>query len=143
MIVIEKQKLRFLLAGHPLTITGINTTRYRRGRTYALGITHKHSICRVEIIELQPTSETMRVRLANIDPPRLLAARSEYGYTDDPAKAMNGEPEAVPYHDLERYTEQAQEQHADRRQQRPLDEQIRELEQKASTATRKPSGIYS
>ena len=30
-----------------------------------------------------------------MDPPRLLARRSQYGYTDDPAFAVISEPEAV------------------------------------------------
>jgi hypothetical protein len=30
------------------------------------------------------------------DPPRLLHRHSAHGYTDDPARAMFGEPEAVP-----------------------------------------------
>ena len=30
------------------------------------------------------------------DDPRLLHAKSEYGYTSQPTEALNGEPEAVP-----------------------------------------------
>ena len=39
--------------------------------------------------------------------PRLLAQRSEHGYTHDPSRALPGEPEAIPTQDLDHYTRQA------------------------------------
>jgi len=39
--------------------------------------------------------------------PRLLAQRSEHGYTHDPARALPNEPEAIPTTDLAHYTRQA------------------------------------
>jgi hypothetical protein len=93
LIVIERTKLKFLLSGRALVIDVPAPERYRTGRSYALGFNHRRTVCRVEIIEV--LDETIRVRLADMDPPLLLAARSQYGYTDDPAKAMRDEPEAV------------------------------------------------
>ena len=49
------------------------------------------------------------VQLLRAHEPRLLAARSEHGYTSNPAKALPGEPEAIPTTDLAHYTRQGRE----------------------------------
>lgn len=41
------------------------------------------------------------------DPPRLLHRRSEVGYTEQPALALQNEPEAVPAHIQERQASEA------------------------------------
>ncbi len=106
MIIIDRAKLKFLRAGRHITIPNINANRYRTGRTYALGTNHKTTICRVEIIE-KPNPETIIVKLASVNPPHLLAARSQYGYTDNPIRAMRHEPEAISREDAERLAGQA------------------------------------
>ena len=55
----------------------------------------------------QPTETGLA--LLHAHEPRLLAARSEHGYTTDPARALPGEPEAIPTADLAHYTRQARE----------------------------------
>lgn len=112
MIVVERAKLKFLRSGRTLTVD-IDPARYRRGRTYALGLTHRRQVCRVEIVEI--LEHGIRVRLATIDPPLLLAARSEYGYTHDPTKALSDEPEAVDPAELEHINRRARIQEANRR----------------------------
>jgi len=44
----------------------------------------------------------------NVEPPRLLAARSQYGYTQRPSEALQGEPEAVSVDEQARLTREAQ-----------------------------------
>ena len=55
----------------------------------------------------QPTPAGQQLLRAH--EPRLLAARSEHGYTSNPAKALPGEPEAIPTTDLAHYTRQGRE----------------------------------
>ena len=75
MLIIARNKLKFLQAGRELVIAHRNPTRYQHGRSYALGLDHRRQLCRVEILEIQAAS--LRVRLArHYEPIRLLAARS-------------------------------------------------------------------
>lgn len=53
----------------------------------------------------QPT--TAGLALLRAHEPRLLAQRSEHGYTHDPSRALPGEPEAIPAQDLQHYTVRA------------------------------------
>ena len=106
MLIIARNKLKFLQAGRELTIAHRNPTRYQHGRNYALGLDHRRTICRVEILEIQAAG--LRVRLArHYEPIRLLAARSQYGYVDNPAQALRDEPEAINPQDLNHLASQA------------------------------------
>lgn len=117
MIVVDKGKLKFLLAGR---ITEVDvTTSYRKGRSYAVGTSHKRSICRAEVLELQELEDAtwrLKIRLA-LDKPRLLAARPGPGhdYVSDPHLAMREEPEAVDARSLERYAAEGLAGHARRK----------------------------
>lgn len=110
MIIIDKPKLKFLLAGRAVQIEA--GREYRKGRSYALGLSHKRSICRVEVLDVDGSDEmgwVLSVKLASTDTPRLLAAdpagmRSDY--VSDPQKAARGEPEALTdaqLHDLTKF----------------------------------------
>ena len=124
MIVIARNKLKFLQAGRMLTIP--DTGRYRLGRTYALGIRHNHTICRIEIIEIHADGLTIRIA-PHRDPPRLLAARSQYGYTDNPVRALRDEPEAIPANDLDHLAHQAHARYAQQRGDELAAQQARSL----------------
>ena len=106
MLIIARNKLKFLQAGRELTIEHRNPLRYQHGRSYALGLDHRRTICRVEILDI--TAGGLRVRLArHYEPIRLLAARSQYGYVDNPAQALRDEPEAISPQDLNHLAQQA------------------------------------
>ena len=115
MIAIDKPKLKFLDAGRTLTVEHPDPQRYHRGRNYQLRILEHRTIRRrVEILEIHAAGIT--IRLARYyDPPRLLAARSQYGYTDNPAQALRDEPEAISPDDLNRLAQQAQHRFAQQR----------------------------
>lgn len=105
MIIIERPKLRFLMAGRILAVPVTDPTRYSIGRTYALGTTHQApALCRVQIVTIEQL--ILKIRLAETDPPRLLRpakiAPRLGDYTDDPHKALPDEPEAVDPRDIER-----------------------------------------
>ena len=119
MIVITRAELKFLRAGRRIMIDA-DPTRYRVGRTYALGVKHNKAICRVEILELG--DDHIKVRIAQIDQPQFLAARSQYGYTTNPAQAMRNEGEPVPREDVRGITERD----ADRRDREKSKEHDRE-----------------
>jgi hypothetical protein len=104
LIVITRAKLKFLRGGRTLSIPD-TTGRYKPGRDYALGLNHRTTICRVQIIKTTPGH--IHIQLAQTDPPRLLAAKSEYGYTTDPNKALANEPEAIRPAELERINNDA------------------------------------
>ena len=134
MLVVERRQLRFLNAGRRLAITVVDPARYKVGRAYALGVVPNREICRVEVLELG--DETITVRLASTDRPRFLAARSQYLYTDNPAQAMKGEPEAVDAASQQRMSAQAgASRDASRAAENagaPLPERLRALEELAA-----------
>lgn len=112
MIVVEKAKLRFLLAGLPVPLEV--SREYRKGRLYSFGMVGRRlSLGRVmvqEIVELEPGAWRITVLHAAEERPRLLAARlggAGGDYTDRPDRAAQGEPEALSDADLERYASTA------------------------------------
>lgn len=106
MIIIDRPKLKFLMAGRVITIETANPGRYRKGRVYALGLNHQTTTCRVEITDIDP--DAIKVRLPQIDTPILLAKNPQYGYVEiDPNnpvlhRAMYHEPEPVSPHEIDR-----------------------------------------
>ena len=106
MIIIARNKLKFLQAGRTLTIADASG-RYRKGRVYAVGVVHNRTICRVRIIAVDPDVIHIRV-VPIIEAPRLLARNpiaQRADYVDTPARAMDHEPEAVDGATQERLTE--------------------------------------
>lgn len=102
MIIIDKPRMRFLLAGRTLTVETTNPTQYRKGRNYSVGVRHNRTVCRVEILHIDETSGTIQIRQQILQAePNLLARYSQYGYTSNPAQAMFGEPEAPTHDQLE------------------------------------------
>lgn len=105
MIIIDKPRMRFLLAGRILTIEITNPDHYRKGRSYSVGVRHNKQVCRGEILHVDPDAGTIQIRQQILQAePNLLARHSQYGYTSNPAQAMFGEPEAVIPDDIERLT---------------------------------------
>lgn len=104
MIVIDRPKFKFLRNGRTILIP--NDGKHRTGRTYKLRISGQRR-ARWEIRILAIEKNQLRIQLTGDDKPRLLAAHSEYGYTDDPHRAMPGEPEAVSYDEQQRITRHA------------------------------------
>lgn len=96
MILIDKPRLKFLLAGREITVT-VNPGRceFRRGRQYSIGIHHNKTICRAQLIKAHDVDQglEMTLKLAEVDPFRLLGRTG--GYVTDPALALPDEPEAV------------------------------------------------
>lgn len=118
MIVVDKAKLRFLLAGRTLEVDV--TREYRRGRSYALGTSNTRSVCRVQVlerVELEDGSWKLTIR-QSADAPRLLAARPGPGrdYVSDPHLAMRDEPEAVDSTTLDRFAAEGLAGHARRKE---------------------------
>lgn len=104
MLKVDRNILDFILAGRPTTIH--TTGPYKQGRDYALGLKgRRSSTCRVQILDIR--ENTIIVILQVRDTPRLLAAHSQYGYTDDIHKAMRDEPEAISAADQQRISSQA------------------------------------
>jgi hypothetical protein len=124
MIIVEKPKLRFLLAGRPIDIHVEH--EYRRGRTYAVGVRHNHpATCRVAIIHCHPldTGWTIRIQRLSGDIVRLMT-RSGYVEApveldpDDPDVLIGGrltEPELIDQTTLERYAIEGYAGHARRK----------------------------
>jgi hypothetical protein len=87
VIIVSKAKIRFLNAGRVLTIED-TTGRFKRGRSYAAGHTHRRSVCRVEIVDI--TADHIHIRLEPMPPAIYLAANPgslRDDYTDNPALA--------------------------------------------------------
>jgi hypothetical protein len=88
MLVIEHNRLKFLRAGHPITVP--DDGKHRIGRTYALRIgTQRRATHHIKITNID--SGQLTIMLADQDPPRLLAARSQYGYTDRLSRSLPDE----------------------------------------------------
>lgn len=105
MIVVDARKIRFLRNGRTILVP--NDGKHRIGRHYKLRIAGQHKASSLEVRILAIEDTQLRIQLSTRDQPRLLAAKSQYGYTDDPAKAMWGEPEAVSQDEQERITQAA------------------------------------
>jgi hypothetical protein len=102
LIIVDRSQLTLLLKGRALEVPDPDS-RYRLGRTYALGVSHRKSVCRVLILGLG--DGRMLVRLAAEDKPRLLArdpAGQHTDYVSEPSRAMFAEPEALSAEHLER-----------------------------------------
>lgn len=98
VIVVDRSKLKFLLAGRSLLVKV--SREHRKGRTYAVGTSYKNTICRVEVLEVVPLPDGWRLEIRRVteDTPRLLAANPagmRTDYVTDPLKAARGEPEAL------------------------------------------------
>ena len=126
MLIIARNKLKFLQAGRELTIAHRNPTRYQHGRNYALGLDHRRSSAASRSSRSKPPA--LRVRLArHYEPIRLLAARSQYGYVDNPAQALRDEPEAISPQDLNHLASQAHARYAQQRADELAAQQARSL----------------
>lgn len=94
MIIIDKPTLKFLRAGRAVNVT--STRNYRAGYSYAIGLTHKRTVCRALIVDSTQTSDgtwTLILKQDLIDRPIFLAAnpagmRSDYTYSE--ARAARG-----------------------------------------------------
>lgn len=109
MIVVDSQKLRFLLAGRPLTVEVHR--EYRKGRDYAVGKTFRKATCRAVVEDIEQTgAKTWRltIRHSYEDRPVWLAKKNARAdYTRELSKAMLDEPEPVGREDLRRYAKQS------------------------------------
>lgn len=108
LIVVEKPKLKFLLAGRPIQVDV--RREYRKGRIYAIALPDRRSsVCRAMILDALETDLgiwRVTIRHAAEDRPRLLAARlggPQGDYTDRLDRAAYGEPEPLSASDLDRY----------------------------------------
>lgn len=108
MILIDKGRLKFLLAGREIDLT-INPGKreYHAGRSYAVGTRHNHTICRAKLRKLTELSDseiTMKLVLSEDDQFRLLGKTG--GYVSSPSKAMDDDPgEAVDKETQDKLTE--------------------------------------
>lgn len=102
---------RALVRCHTMTIVVANGFK-----AYGIQTTTGNALARHSLIEhgqdkrarivWKPTGRGVSIITA--DPPMLLAARSEHGYTSDLSKSMVGEPEAVDSHTQRWYTADAE-----------------------------------
>lgn len=100
MILISEPTLKFLLRGREISVVMLVDKReWRRGRTYAAGVHHNKTICRVEIISIQRYNDgndkvQLVVRHAQAgEAYRLLGKKG--GYVTHASQALPDEPEAV------------------------------------------------
>ena len=124
MILIDKPKLKFLLAGRQIDVD-VNRA-YRKGRVYAVGVRHnKPATCRVQILECkaQENGWTIRVQRLSGDIVRLMTRN---GYVEAPVEldpddpdvligGMTSEPEPLDAATLKRYAIEGYAGHARRK----------------------------
>jgi hypothetical protein len=105
MIIIDKPKLKFLLAGRAITIT-VRTGDYRKGRIYAVGLAHNRpATCKATIEDIKPLEHGFQLRIVQNReaPERYLARSMARGYTYRPEQAIPDEgATALSLEDLER-----------------------------------------
>ena len=102
MILLDKAKLKFLLAGRAIDVDVPRA--YDKRRIYSVGVRPKHAVCRAQILNATETADgwTLTIRQHTEDVPVFLAANPgaiRADYTTNPARAAreaNGSPiEAV------------------------------------------------
>lgn len=92
MIVLERPQFRALLRGEAVSIPD-EELRYRKHCIYDVGI-RKVPIARAIVTKIEGDGDRIRIVLVRQRRATMLARRSST-YTDDPAKAVFGEPEAI------------------------------------------------
>jgi hypothetical protein len=112
LIIVDPRHLKFLRAGRTIRIQVAR--EYRQGRDYAAGVRRNNTVCRVQIVEIEPTDAgwTMLIRQHQLEQPVYLArnAADPRAYTHNPAAAAcdrNGPLEAVAPTELARYAARA------------------------------------
>ena len=138
MIVISRERLKFLLAGRELDVVldRMPARPYKRGRVYAVGLTHRKTTCHAEILSVTDSPDFVALRLriapAASDRPRMLARKSGYTELSDPLDAG----EALSVADLEQYArENGTRFIEDREAERgamPLADRLKDLERRAA-----------
>ena len=100
VIIIDRPKLRFLLAGRTIQIDQART--YHKGRTYPLGVSTRSAICRVVVIDIEPLDPgqsgwRVTIKRAAIDDPPLYLARPGCAAhpTPNPASAARDSTGAI------------------------------------------------
>lgn len=93
MIVVDRRKMKFLLAGRELEVTMDAQPKrpYRVHHVYAVGITGKRGTCHAEVLEVTVLEEGVRLRIRHApggaDRTRFLARKSGYTVISDPLDA--------------------------------------------------------
>lgn len=93
MIVVDKPKLKFLLAGRTITVT-VNSDRYKRGRSYAVGTAHnKASTCTATVLGIRVTDSGRELEIVQNKEgeERYLSRSVARGYTTKPEEAIPDE----------------------------------------------------
>ena len=93
MIVVDRRKLKFLLAGRELevTIDRQPVKPYKRHHVYAVGITGAHGTCHAEVLAVTVSDEGVVLRIKHApggaDQPRMLGRTTDYTTVGDPLDA--------------------------------------------------------
>lgn len=143
MIVVDKPKLKFLLAGRTITVT-VNSDRYKRGHSYSVSTAHsKAAICRVVVVARTVIATgdgafELAIRQDRTDEPLLLALNPagqgrDYVSVHEPHALQ--EPEPVDAASREKMSAEAHQRFTSQRATRPeeretmkLHERLRDLE---------------
>lgn len=135
MILIDKPKLKFLLAGRAVNIE-VSSPRYTKGRVYSVGLRHSRTICRAEVLTILTLENGYELRLKHWTQDKAVYLAANPGairadYTSNPARAArerDGSPiEAVAGEDLkadpwlERVVKQARERDVERKRTQKLE----------------------
>lgn len=143
MIVVDKPKLKFLLAGRSITVT-VHHDRFRRGRTYAVGTAHnKPASCSATIVGIKVTASGRELEIIqNRDSQDLYMARySPHGYTTKLGQALGHEDAPVIEEAIQaRYSREARQRDEERGRimfdETPTAQQVADLERRAAAGDR-------
>lgn len=147
MIVVDRPKLRFLLNGRQIQVD-VKRDAYKKGRDYAVGTSHKRSVCRARILEVVEieTGWRLTIQREGGDEVRLMARSVSRGVVTAPVEAdpddpdvlrggLRDEPELVDEGTQREFSATAFARDAERRRERvrerearPLHERVAELE---------------
>lgn len=139
MIVLDKPKLKFLLAGRSISVP-VTTTRYRKGRTYSVGTAHNRpATCTATVTGITVTASGFELEIIQNREAedRYLARYSPRGYTTKIAEALGREDApCIDETTQARFSKEARErfeQDRERRQaERPRSNRISDLEARAA-----------
>jgi hypothetical protein len=93
LIVLDKPKLRFLLAGRTITVT-VNHDRHRKGRSYSVSTAYNRpASCTATVIGIRVTASGRELQIiqSREAPERYLARSLARGYTTRPEDAIQDE----------------------------------------------------
>ncbi len=95
MIIVGKETLKFLLNGRQV-VARVESGAYRRNRTYAVGVRHNKTVCRVRVIKVVDSGDGVdELTIARVSGDEVKLFTRSGGYVRAPVEADPMDPDVL------------------------------------------------